>query len=52
MVASPLLLLLLVHLPHVWGLERRDCGASSDLGDVFRVAVIAGLGLNESSESV
>ena len=52
MVASPLLLLLLVHLPHVWGLERRDCGASSDLADVFRVAVIAGLGLNPLSKSV
>ena len=52
MVASHLLLLLLLLVPHVRGVERRDCGASSDLGDVFRVAVIAGLGLNESSESV
>ena len=52
MVAQHFLLHLLLLVPHVWGVERRDCGATSDLGDVFRVAVIAGLGLNPSSESV
>ena len=51
-MVAPFFLLLLLLVPHVWGMEQRDCGASSDLADVFRVAVIAGLGLDPSSKSV